>query len=275
MFPTPPQANRPLHAGRWRPLQRRMQGWQERSDRVDGSRQGLLFALALLVAVLPQVVSETAAPSTGPMAREHAATAEVQPQLDLGAEPASDELRQLALWVLRHGDHGARPFVILDKRNARVFVFEASGRLHGATPVLLGYAQGDDSVAGIGQRPIADVRPEERTTPAGRFNARPGRNLLAEDVLWVDYEAAVSMHRVRITDPKERRMERLASSDASERRISYGCINLPVAFFEKVLWPKLGRSGGIVYVLPEVKPLSDVFPQLAPSLPRVLARHLT
>ncbi|UUZ73277.1 hypothetical protein LP415_08285 [Polaromonas sp. P1(28)-8] len=120
--------------------------------------------------------------------------------------------------------------MILDKKNTRVFVFDPSGKLRGATPVLVGAAKGDDSVTGIGGRPIAEVAPHERTTPAGRFMAEPGRNTLGEDVVWVDYEAAVSMHRVRALEPAERRLERLASPTTDDNRISYGCINMPVEF---------------------------------------------
>ncbi|HZJ72796.1 MAG TPA: hypothetical protein VFF36_17805, partial [Planctomycetota bacterium] len=43
---------------------------------------------------------------------------------------------------------------------------------------------------------------------------------------------------------------------------SYGCINVPAAFFASVAWPSLGASGGVVYVLPETRPLADVFPAL-------------
>ena len=41
--------------------------------------------------------------------------------------------------------------------------------------------------------------PEERTTPAGRFVAERGQNLRGEDVVWIDYDAAVLMHRVITT----------------------------------------------------------------------------
>jgi hypothetical protein len=78
----------------------------------------------------------------------------------------------------------------------------------------------------------------------------------------VDYDAAVSMHRVRVTDPRERRLERLATPTPSDNRISYGCINMPPHFFEQVLWPAFKQRGGIVYVLPEHKPLDEVFPAL-------------
>ena len=72
-------------------------------------------------------------------------------------------------------------------------------------------------------------------------------------MVWIDYDAAVSMHRVRPTNPDERRLERLASADADDNRISYGCINVPVAFFESVIWPVMSAARGVVYVLPETK----------------------
>ena len=127
------------------------------------------------------------------------------------------------------------------------------------SPVLLGGARGDDSIAGIGNRPIEQVRPEERTTPAGRFIAEAGRNLLGEDVVWVDYDAAVSMHRVRLTNPAERRLERLATPTADDNRISYGCINVPVSFYETYIRPAATKRRAIIYVLPEVRSLQQVF----------------
>lgn len=53
--------------------------------------------------------------------------------------------------------------------------------------------------------------PHERTTPAGRFLAEAGRNADGDDIFWVDYDVAVSMHRVRAHVPAERRLQRLAS----------------------------------------------------------------
>lgn len=218
--------------------------------------QGLLIGAALLALLLPLVHTlQRDAPASG------AATATPR-QLELGAEAVSPDVRRLALAIVRQGDNGTLPFVLIDKKDARLFVFEASGHLLGATPILLGYAAGDDSVPGIGQRPVAQVLPQERTTPAGRFVAGPGRNTLDEPVLWVDYDNAVSMHRVRLTDPAERRLERLASPRAADRRISYGCINLPADFFDSLAWPTLSARGGIVYVLPEFKLLEQVFPSL-------------
>jgi hypothetical protein len=182
------------------------------------------------------------------------------------SSPSADA-RRVADWVARSGDNGSTGFMLIDKRQARLFVFDAQARLRAATPVLLGSALGDDSVPGIGDRPVPDVNPWERTTPAGRFVARPGRNALGEDVVWVDYAAAVSMHRVRTTNASEHRLERLASSGIADKRISYGCINVPAAFFDASVRPLFGAGGGlVVYVLPDSKPLAQVFPGAAVTL---------
>ena len=232
-----------------------------RADVLDGIKQGILLGSALLVLTLPLFHSRPLASSASHL--PPSAALQLAPSLrfaDFGEEPASDEARQVANWVVASGDNRKLFFVILDKINTKVFVFEPSGKLRSATPVLIGAARGDDSVDGIGGRPIAQVEPHERTTPAGRFMGEPGRNTLGEDVVWVDYDAAVSMHRVRTLEPKERRLERLASADTSDNRISYGCINMPVAFFENVLKPAFNSSYGVIYVLPEVKSVAEVFP---------------
>jgi hypothetical protein len=178
---------------------------------------------------------------------------------DFGREHPSREALQVASWVLASGDNRGTSFVLVDKARARIYVFEPSGKLRAAAPVLLGLARGDETVPGIGEKKLSEITPEERTTPAGRFVAEAGRNARGEDIVWVDYDAAVSMHRVRPIDPKERRLERLASPDPAERRISYGCVNVPVAFFEAVVQPALASGQGVVYVLPERKPVQEAF----------------
>lgn len=220
-------------------------------------RQGALLGAAVLVLTLPPAASGrwTTSGTTDPVQSSPGA-----PRVaDFQSHAASPDARLVADWIATSLDNQRLPFVILDKRDAKIFVFDASGQLLDASPVLLGAAPGDDSVVGIGQRPIEQVRPEERTTPAGRFVSSPGRNASGEDVVWVDYDAAVSMHRVRPLDPKERRLERLASNDPAQRRISYGCINVPVAFFEQVVQPAMGQGRGVVYVLPETRDVHDVF----------------
>lgn len=178
---------------------------------------------------------------------------------DFGSEVPGPAARHVADWVADSNDHAGTDFIVVDKPAAKVYVFDAQARLRAATPVLLGSARGDDSVPDIGTRPITDVQPHERTTPAGRFVAERGRNASGEDVVWVDYDAAVSMHRVRSTVPAERRLERLATPTIADNRISYGCINVPVAFYEANVRPIFQARRAIVYVLPETKSVQQVF----------------
>jgi hypothetical protein len=165
---------------------------------------------------------------------------------------AAGDAGALARWVMRQADHRGRPFAIVDKKEARIHVFEPSGALVGTSAVLLGLAGGDrDAVPHIGARPTTSLTPAERTTPAGRFNTEPGRNDQGEANVWFDYDAALAIHRLRPAAAHERRPQRLASPDPRERRITFGCIVVPVAFYEQVIAPTLGSQRGVVYVLPE------------------------
>jgi hypothetical protein len=195
-----------------------------------------------------------AAPSTDPD------VAETPPRFaDFEDTHPSSETRYLADWIADSGDNQQAGFVIVDKKNAAVYLFNSLAQLTASSPVLLGAARGDDSVPGIGSRPIAQVRPEERTTPAGRFVAQRGHNALGKDVIWVDYADAVSLHRVVTSNPAEHRLQRLASQSVADRRISYGCINVPAAFFDTYVSPMFAANRAVVYVMPEDKPLALVF----------------
>ncbi len=224
-------------------------------------KQGALIGVGVAALAIPLWATLRPAPqprlaSPPPMA---AVANTPRAAVDFGAEDASPDVRHMANWVVSSRDNQAMFFVILDKLNTKVFVFDAAGALRGASPVLIGAAKGDDSVPDIGSKPISSVQEHERTTPAGRFVGEPGRNTNGEDIVWVDYAAAVSMHRVRTNEKAERRLQRLASPGVEDNRISYGCVNLPVAFFERVLQPAFDQRQGVIYVLPEVKPAREVF----------------
>lgn len=237
----------------------------DRAGIYAGLKQGVLIGVAVLAVTLQPSGSATSrlASRDAPAALASAVPTATPRSAEFGViEPGADA-RGIADWVATSRDNRQLAFAILDKRAAQLYVFSADAQLVGTSRVLLGAAPGDDTVAGIGQRPMDQVRPEEKTTPAGRFISHPGRNASGEEVIWVDYGAAVSMHRVRIVDPKERRLERLATGAAEDRRISYGCINIPVEFFDAVMKPMLGASPAVVYVLPERKALAEVFPAYA------------
>ncbi len=187
-----------------------------------------------------------------------AAAAAVDPAL-------SEDARFAVGWVLDHADHQGQPFAIVDKKAARIHVFEGKGRLIGASAVLLGSTPGDSAAPVITQRPPSSLGDHERITPSGRFASEPGRNDRGEANVWFDYEAALAIHRLRPAPPDQRREQRLASKIAAEHRISLGCVVVPVAFYETVVAPSLGRQRGVVYVLPETRPVLDMFSSLRPG----------
>jgi len=212
-----------------------------------------MAATILLISALPPMASAVERALPPPDALPGSGT-------EVGAGlVVSPQARQLADRIALTGDHAGAPFIIVDKKRASVFVFETDARLRAHSAALLGSALGDDSVPGIGTRPMAQILATERTTPAGRFVAERGRNTQGEDVVWVDYDAAISMHRVRTGNAVERRAERLATPSIDDNRISYGCINVPVAFYETFIQPLFAARKAMVYVLPDSKPVLEIF----------------
>lgn len=178
---------------------------------------------------------------------------------DFRSYQPTPDARRMADWVVARHDNGRLPFIVLDKRDARLYVFQPNGELIDQTPVLLGAAHGDETYPGIGDVPIAQVKPYQRTTAAGRFVTRPGLDADRTDVVWLDYDAALAMHRVINKVKSEHRLQRIASPNPKVRRISWGCINIPIAFFDTYISPVFGKRQGVTYVIPERKSFAEVF----------------
>lgn len=174
----------------------------------------------------------------------------VKPSLESG---------RLANWIALRNHNQNMPFIIVDKADAMVFVFNAKGKLQGSSPALLGLGIGDETKPETLNKPLSQIRPEERITPAGRFVAQLGKNISNQLILWVDYDDAISLHPVRSVSPRERRLRRLSTPDSNDNRISYGCINVPRHFFDKVVIPSLSNFKTVVYVMPEVRAMGTVF----------------
>lgn len=173
--------------------------------------------------------------------------------------PAWADTSQFAARAVAAGDSRGHPFAVIDKVAATLSVYEATGKLMATSPVLLGLAKGDENIPGIGLRPIADIAPHERTTPAGRFDSEPGKTLTGQAIVWIDYDAAVSIHRMRPSSPLEKRPARMASATPKDNRITYGCVNVPADFYDRWILPTLGQKPGVVYVLPEVQAAKKMF----------------
>ena len=220
-------------------------GWVRKTG-AAGAAKAMAAALLVGAGLVP---AGAWAGTETPMRADTATTVRV----DFRGQPASPEARALAQWSMASGDTQGRPFAVVDKKEARLFVFSASGRLVGAAPALLGLARGDDSAPGVGRKASTGIPRHERTTPAGRFESEPGHNVSGEAIVWVDYDAAVAIHRIRPTAASERRPQRLASQSPADNRISLGCVVVDEAFYDQVVGPTLGKQRGVVYVLPETR----------------------
>ena len=216
-------------------------------------RVGLVALASAVAFAIPSVVAWTKGSNPPrPVA--------VEPlRVDFGAEAPSDDARRVAHWIAATRDNRNTAFAIIDKKNARLYVFDREARLVGSSPVLLGSAEGDFSAPGVGLRETHEVPAADRTTPAGRFVTTRGRNLRGERVLWIHYGDRLSMHPVLNENLRERRIERLESDTIADNRISNGCINVPTEFYDVLVQPMLYTNGGIVYILPEVITLEQAF----------------
>jgi hypothetical protein len=178
---------------------------------------------------------------------------------DFAGQHASADVQRAAHWIVRGADHAGLPFAIVDKRGAHLYVFDSRGRLQGASPALLGQTPGDDIAPDVGKHTaMGRVPVSERTTPAGRFVSHPGQNISGEAVVWVDYDSAFAIHRLRPGASHAPRAQRLATPTPDDNRVSLGCVIVPVAFYKRVVDPVLGRHRAVVYVLPESGRIADL-----------------
>jgi hypothetical protein len=184
--------------------------------------------------------------------------AAAQPSALAGLQ-ASDDALFAEHWIRTEGDNHDRPFAIVDKKAARIYVFGPTGQLVGTSSTILGLARGDVPVPGAGQKDPSKLLPFERKTPSGRFTSQPGKNLSGEDVVWVDYDTGIAIHRVRPGRSQATRLHSLASDESDDKRLSAGCVVVPVDFFTSIVQPTLGHGRGTVYVLPEDGPVQAMF----------------
>ena len=188
----------------------------------------------------------------------HPAAAPQFTPIDVALQSASVEVQRVARWVTDSGDNARMPFLLIDKVNARVFAFNPAGQLQAATPALLGMARGDRLLA-PNTATMEQMTPQVRITPAGRFVSRLAIDSHGKELLVLDYDASISLHAVVKGTPKEHRAERLQSATAEDNRISFGCINVPAAFYSTIVSPAFTQTKGVVYVLPETAPASQLF----------------
>ena len=207
----------------------------------------------LAVAASVAWISSTAFALTDPTTRQGESLSALE------SVDASDDARYVERWIHEKGDDHGRPFVIVDKKAARIYVFGAGGKFVGESSTILGQSHGDVPVPGAGQKDPSRLLPYERKTPAGRFESLPGKNLHGEPVVWVDYDTGIAIHRVRPGISQMQRDASLATEDPNNKRLSLGCVVVPEDFFWSVVLPTMGHVRGTVYVLPEDGPVQAMF----------------
>lgn len=222
--------------------------------------------LAVHIAVSPAALTRAKKPAQPAGKR---GLAKPEPKAEAPKEPDATEMTvdptpaalRVAGWVGAAGDNARLPYAIIDKSAARIWLFDAKGQRIADAPVLIGVMPGDDATPGVGAKSLAEIGPAEKTTPAGRYLAKFGVAAGKTRVLWVDYATSVALHTIPPGNPKEKRVDRMLSRDIADNRITFGCINVPKAFYAKV-GPLFRKKGGFVYILPDEKPIETVFPQL-------------
>ncbi|ONF95326.1 hypothetical protein [Sphingomonas jeddahensis] len=215
------------------------------------------FASAMLFAA-----GAEAAPKAKARAKPEPARAVATARIEAPILPTMEGQR-VAEWIAASNDNHALPYAVLDKKAATLILYSAKGKPLYQVPVLIGIAAGDDATPGVGSKNLSQIGPAEKTTPAGRFLAKFGYAAGHQRVLWVDYTNSVAIHTIPPDSPKkEQRRERMLSAKGDDNRITFGCINVPRVFYGKSLRPLFQKKGGYVYVLPDTRPLEEVFPRL-------------
>jgi hypothetical protein len=185
-------------------------------------------------------------------------TAPPQPVSLDRVKAASPEVQAVVQWVAASKDNAKLPFIVVDKANAQVYAFTPFAQLKATAPILLGMGKGD--VALVSQdAPMSAITPDKRITPAGRYLSRLVVDVHGKTILSIDPVNLISLHIVAKGTPAQRRAERLASTTKDDNRISFGCINVPPAFFTDIVSPDFAPAKGMVYVLPEKTTAAQLF----------------
>lgn len=221
-------------------------------------KTGMIFRRAFAIATLSAAFTASASAALAQQTKRAVEKAVIVKP----APPPSAAAQQVLDWVTREGDNGTLPFMIVDKSEGRLLLYGPDGKPLAETPVLIGIGVGDDASPGVGSKKLSEIGPAERTTPAGRYLAKFGVAAGNKQVLWIDWSTSVALHPVVTGNAKERRLQRLSSATPDDNRITYGCINVPVKFYQATVRPLFRKAGGMVYVLPDSKPIEDVFPRL-------------
>ena len=147
--------------------------------------------------------------------------------------------------IVGQNDNQGKQFIVADKQAGTLTMYTSSGQQITSTPALFGKTEGD-SVS-------------SKNTPSGRFETKQA-NVRTEgyggsaQVLTQNGQnlqlggSSYAIHRVYTKYARENRQGRLDTPTTTDNRISYGCINVPVDFYDTYL---NSDQDTVVYVMPE------------------------
>jgi hypothetical protein len=144
-------------------------------------------------------------------------------------------------------------FIIADKPNGMMHMFNADGSHFLSDPTLYGKDKGDV----LGK--VSSLSGGPKITPAGKFTLQAAEAKYAGGVSLnlvesLDETGYIAIHAADVSTPSERRLARLATETTEDNRISYGCINTAHATFINKIAPKIDNfDGGLIFVLPDAK----------------------
>jgi hypothetical protein len=82
----------------------------------------------------------------------YADTEEIQDKAFFASEEADTSVHEVAYWIVNSRDNKEKPFVIVDKKQAKIYVFRKEGLIIATSPALIGQAIGDFSFPGVGEK---------------------------------------------------------------------------------------------------------------------------
>lgn len=146
-------------------------------------------------------------------------------------------------------------FIIADKPNGMIHVFDKDGNVIAQDTALYGRDVGD--VLGS----ASSLEGGKKVTPAGKYaleavKLRDGGTYAGGYTLDLvgtnDGTGTIAIHAAYLGNVNEKRLERLASPDVKDNRVSYGCINTSHKTFLDKIIPNINKlDGGMVFVLPD------------------------
>lgn len=118
--------------------------------------------------------------------------------------------------------------IVADKTSGKIYVYDEGLKRVEYAPALYGRSLAN-SISDINSAPV---------TPSGEFRTRKVYSTqLGESITtFIEGETSIlAIHPVWLKSPKQRRLERLASDDAADNRITNGCINVPKKFYYDIM----------------------------------------